>query len=399
MVLGASEGMAVAFRSLLKPGDEVVVMQPYHELYPSQAAIFGLVPRFVTLREDREAGTWRLDRDEVRAAAADARGAGDHRQLAAESDRQGPRPGRALVRRGAVPGARPLRDHRRDLRAHHLRRASPPLPGRLRGDGRPDPGGELDFEDGPLDGLADRLGDHPAASARGSCVRCTTTWWSRRRRPLQKGAVALLRQERGLLRRNCRRRTSGSGICSSRGPALGRVHGATPPEGAYYLFADYRSVPALAKRSPMDAAMHLVTEVGGGDRCPATTSTPPATTGTGTSGSRSAVRSKRSKRASSGFARGSEPGPRRPAAAGWRAQLPVARTLGGRDSQPATVVPASGVRNDRGGNEEAEASGAKCPRGTGEQVPENCRSQKVVSGWTGPNAASFNQRTRSPRCC
>ena len=43
-------------------------MQPYHELYPSQAAIFGLAPRFVTLREDRRAGTWRLDRDELRAA-------------------------------------------------------------------------------------------------------------------------------------------------------------------------------------------------------------------------------------------------------------------------------------------------------------------------------------------
>ena len=68
VVLGASEGMAAAFRSLLAPGDGVVVMQPYHELYPSQAAIFGLVPRFVTLREDRRAGTWRLDRDELRAA-------------------------------------------------------------------------------------------------------------------------------------------------------------------------------------------------------------------------------------------------------------------------------------------------------------------------------------------
>ena len=71
MVLGASEGMAASFRSLLEPGDGVVVMQPYHELYPSQAAIFGLVPRFVTLREDRRAGTWRLDRDELRAALSD----------------------------------------------------------------------------------------------------------------------------------------------------------------------------------------------------------------------------------------------------------------------------------------------------------------------------------------
>ena len=71
VVLGASEGMAAAFCALFEPGDGVVVMQPCHELYPSQAAIFGLVPRFVTLREDREAGTWRLDRDELRAAAAD----------------------------------------------------------------------------------------------------------------------------------------------------------------------------------------------------------------------------------------------------------------------------------------------------------------------------------------
>ena len=71
VVLGASEGMATAFRSLLDPGDGVVVMQPYHELYPSQAPIFGLVPRFVTLREDCRAGTWRLDRDELRAALSD----------------------------------------------------------------------------------------------------------------------------------------------------------------------------------------------------------------------------------------------------------------------------------------------------------------------------------------
>ena len=39
----------------------------------------------------------------------------------------------------------------------------------------------------------------------------------------------------------------------------------TPPEGAYYLFADYRSVPALSAMSPTDAAMHLIEEVGGGD--------------------------------------------------------------------------------------------------------------------------------------
>ncbi len=36
----------------------------------------------------------------------------------------------------------------------------------------------------------------------------------------------------------------------------------TPPEGAYYLFADYRSVPALQALSPMEAAMFLIQQVG-----------------------------------------------------------------------------------------------------------------------------------------
>ena len=88
MVLGASEGMAASFRSLLEPGDGVVVMQPYHELYPSQAAIFGLAPRFVTLREDRRAGTWRLDRAELRTALSDPAVKGG-REHSPEPDRKG----------------------------------------------------------------------------------------------------------------------------------------------------------------------------------------------------------------------------------------------------------------------------------------------------------------------
>jgi len=36
----------------------------------------------------------------------------------------------------------------------------------------------------------------------------------------------------------------------------------TPPEGAYYLFADYTDVPALKGMSPMDAATFLIKEVG-----------------------------------------------------------------------------------------------------------------------------------------
>ena len=166
-MLGASEGMAAAFRSLLAPGDGVVVMQPYHELYPSQAAIFGLAPRFVTLREDRRAGTWRLDRDELRAALTHPDGQGDSREHPPEPDRHGAGLRGPGIHRGALPGARPVRDHRRDLRAHHLRRPPPPLPGALRGDGGPYAGGERDLEDRPRDRVARRLGHHAAGSHAG----------------------------------------------------------------------------------------------------------------------------------------------------------------------------------------------------------------------------------------
>ena len=36
----------------------------------------------------------------------------------------------------------------------------------------------------------------------------------------------------------------------------------TSPQGAYYLFANYRQVPGLETLSPMEAAMHLIKERG-----------------------------------------------------------------------------------------------------------------------------------------
>ena len=60
---------------------------------------------------------------------------GGSRQHPPEPDRQGAGLRGSGAHRPTLPDARPVRDHRRDLRAHHLRRPSPPLPGALRGDG------------------------------------------------------------------------------------------------------------------------------------------------------------------------------------------------------------------------------------------------------------------------
>ena len=71
VVLGATEGLASVFGSVCEPNDGVIVMQPFHEMYPSQASVFGLRPVYVTLRECD--GQWQLDRDELARAAASAR--------------------------------------------------------------------------------------------------------------------------------------------------------------------------------------------------------------------------------------------------------------------------------------------------------------------------------------
>ena len=259
VVLGASEGMAVAFRSLLNPGDGVVVMQPYHELYPSQAAIFGLVPKFVTLREDREAGVWRLDRDEVRAVVSD------------------PSVRAFVVNTPQNPTGKVLNEDELAFiaelcRKHDLFAITDDIYEHITFDGRRHlylPG---------FEGMAERTLVVNSISKTGRSTGWRIGWvitpperTARLRAvhdnlvvqaptPLQKGAVSLLRQERAFFD------DIAEGYRVKRDLLVGGLREAgfalTPPEGAYYLFADYRGVASLAAMAPTDAAMHLIREVG-----------------------------------------------------------------------------------------------------------------------------------------
>ena len=259
VVLGASEGMAVAFRTLLVPGDAVVVMQPYHELYPSQAAIFGLATRFVTLREDRDAGTWRLDRDEMLSAVTD------------------PSVKALVVNTPHNPTGKVLDENELGFiaelcRTHDLFAITDEIYEHITFDGR-----RHSYLAG-FDGMADRTLVVNSISKTGRSTGWRIGWVItppaltaqlraihdnlvvQAPTPLQKGAVSLLRQER----------TYFDGIAESyrrkRDLLLDGLRAtgftAIPPEGAYYLFADYRSVPALAAMSPTQAAMHLIERVG-----------------------------------------------------------------------------------------------------------------------------------------
>lgn len=72
VALGSTEGLASVLAAVGRRGDGVVVVEPFHEMYPAQAAVFGLEPRYVTLRERADGTGWQLDPAELRRAAARA---------------------------------------------------------------------------------------------------------------------------------------------------------------------------------------------------------------------------------------------------------------------------------------------------------------------------------------
>jgi aminotransferase len=59
--------MLVALLSLINPGDEVILTEPFYENYWPDCALAGATPRFVPLRPPH----WRFDRDELAAAFND----------------------------------------------------------------------------------------------------------------------------------------------------------------------------------------------------------------------------------------------------------------------------------------------------------------------------------------
>lgn len=61
---GATESMMAAMLSVVDPGDEVIVFEPYYENYGPDAILSGAVPHFVTLHEP----DWHFDYGELAAA-------------------------------------------------------------------------------------------------------------------------------------------------------------------------------------------------------------------------------------------------------------------------------------------------------------------------------------------
>lgn len=73
VTVGASQALYLSLQTLINPGDEVVLFEPFFDLYVNQVRLAGGTPVYVPLRFDPydetddviEGGDWKLDRDEL----------------------------------------------------------------------------------------------------------------------------------------------------------------------------------------------------------------------------------------------------------------------------------------------------------------------------------------------
>ena len=151
---GSTEAMLSTLLAVLDPGDEVVIFEPYYENYGPDSIISGAVPRFVRLREP----DWTFDHAELEAAF-------NNRTRAIIINTPNNPTGKVFTQGGAadhrqaLPEVGRARDHRRDLRAHHLRRPQARADGVDRRHGRPHRDDQRAVEDLQRHGMARGLGD------------------------------------------------------------------------------------------------------------------------------------------------------------------------------------------------------------------------------------------------
>ena len=69
ITVGASQALFLSLMTLLRPGDEVLLFEPFFDLYLKQIALTGATPKFVSLGShgSSEENPWSLDLDELEA--------------------------------------------------------------------------------------------------------------------------------------------------------------------------------------------------------------------------------------------------------------------------------------------------------------------------------------------
>ena len=124
---GSTEAMIATLLAVCNKGDEVVVFEPFYENYGPDSILSGAKPRFVSLRPPQRAGgEWTFDEQELREAfkhqTTQHHTQGNHPEHAEQPYRQGVQPERTGTDSRPVRRIQRAGHHRRNLRAHSLRR-------------------------------------------------------------------------------------------------------------------------------------------------------------------------------------------------------------------------------------------------------------------------------------
>lgn len=258
IVAGATEGLFVALKALCKPGDEVVIVQPYHEMYLSQSVTLDIKPRFVTLRGNPDTGTWDLDRDEIEQAVTDNTKAfvlnTPHNPTGKVFTREEMDfIGAVCNKHGAFVITDEIYEHILLTSKKHICMAT--LPGMK----------EHTFVVNAISKTAKatgwRVGWVISPQQFTPTIRAIhDTIVLQSPSPLQKGAIRLLELDDDFYKDVRKGYIEKRDLLTNALQKTGfRI---IPPEGAYYLFADYSNVSAIRRLTPMDAAMYLIKEIG-----------------------------------------------------------------------------------------------------------------------------------------
>lgn len=258
IVLGATEGLFTSLRAICSPGDEIIVMQPYHEMYPSQAEILGLEAKYITLIENKEKGTWELDYSELEGIITPKT-----KVLVLNTPHN---PTGKVFTRDEMSAIADI------CKKHNIIVITDEIYEHILYDGR------KHICMAAMDGMRERTFVVNAISKTGNATGWRVGWiispqtYTTRVRalhdtmviqsptPLQKGVVKLLGMDDSFYKNMPNEYARKCQVLTDSLKSIG--FNVTPPEGSYYLFADYTNVPALKGMTPMDAAIFLIKDVG-----------------------------------------------------------------------------------------------------------------------------------------
>ena len=258
VVLGATEGLATVLRAICRPGDGVLILQPFHEMYPSQAKVFGIRPEFISLREDPDSGQWILDREELEASLQR-----DIKALILNTPHNPT--GKVFSRNELEFIATSCKRHEvliiTDEIYEHILYGSNQHHCLAALDGMREHTIVVNSISKTGNATGWRIGWVLSPQAYTQAIRGVhDTLVVQAPTPLQKAAIRLLNMEDEfyqLIKRSYEAKKET--LLMALRDARFRV---SSPQGSYYLFADYRRVAGLESLSPMDAAMLLIKERG-----------------------------------------------------------------------------------------------------------------------------------------